>query len=279
MHKLHAAMARVTGVITIALATWGMPAVSVDAGPSTPPVAGVTQPAHAAGGRTTLDSLPDIAPLSARSSSGTRLSAPADGTGQVYAGTPDGERFGIGLPVDDSAIAATTPKGSAVYVDLGKNVDVAVQGVQVDDLPEVASAVRAIITIRDSKAPRRYAFPLELPEGASLVKQRDGGVQVRDTDGGALGIVTKPWAVDAAGKDLPTRYIVRGNKLIQHVDHRGATYPVLADPVWFVPVAVVGSRVAVKIAVKALTKKGAKRAAKKIAKKNGHKVKSVGSPI
>jgi hypothetical protein len=29
---------------------------------------------------------------------------------------------------------------------------------------------------------------------------------------------------------VPTRYEVRGGRLVQHVDHAGADYPVVADP-------------------------------------------------
>lgn len=277
MGQVRSGMVRAVGsAMAVALISWGLPAAADDTHtPRTAPVA----PTQAAAGTSTLDRLPNSDPIQVGGASDAVLSAPSSASGQMNAPTPDGDSVGIGLPVNDTAVAATTKAGSAIYIDTSDEVDLAVQAVDVEDLPDIASAMRAIITIHDATAPRKYVFPLDLPTGARVTKQADGGVQVQDVDGGVLGIVTKPWAVDAKGKSLPTRYTVRGDKLIQHVDHRGATYPVLADPVWFVPVAVIGSRVAVKIAVKALTKKGAKRAAKKMAKKNGHRVKSVGKPI
>jgi|GEM_PF-6769053 len=44
--------------------------------------------------------------------------------------------------------------------------------------------------------------------------------------------IQKPWAVDAAGKDLPTSYTFAGGVLTQKVDTTGATFPVVADPTY-----------------------------------------------
>lgn len=41
-----------------------------------------------------------------------------------------------------------------------------------------------------------------------------------------------PWAIDASGRYLPTRYTLTGNELRQHVDFTGAVFPVVADPAW-----------------------------------------------
>ncbi|MTB88438.1 hypothetical protein H9L21_01060 [Aeromicrobium senzhongii] len=261
--------------MTVGLVSWGTPAIGADPATSRE----VTHVSAPLTGKSTLDALPDSAPIAVGARSSSTLSAPSTADGEINAPTPTGGSVGIGLPLSNASIADTTQAGSAIYLDARDEVDLTVQAVDVADLKAIESAVRAIITIHDAQAPTTYAFPLDLPRGAKIAKQADGGVQVRNATGGVIGIVTTPWAVDASGRELPTRFEVRGSKLIQHVDHGGAKYPVLADPVWFVPVAVIGSRVAVKVAVKALTKKGAKRAAKKIAKRHGHRVKSVGAPI
>lgn len=91
-------------------------------------------------------------------------------------------------------------------------------------------------------------------------------------------MIAAPWAVDSGGRSVATRFEIRDSTLIQHVDHRGARYPVIADPLWVVPVVVVGARVALRITVKAATKKGAKSAAKKAAQASGKKVKKVKKP-
>ncbi|MCP3805548.1 hypothetical protein NLX83_40420 [Allokutzneria sp. A3M-2-11 16] len=46
-----------------------------------------------------------------------------------------------------------------------------------------------------------------------------------------LGRVAPAWAVDAKGKRLATRYELTGTTLTQVLEHRGAAYPVVADPV------------------------------------------------
>jgi hypothetical protein len=47
---------------------------------------------------------------------------------------------------------------------------------------------------------------------------------------GGVAEIEVPWARDADGRSLPTRYVVRGDVLVQHVDTRGARFPVVADP-------------------------------------------------
>jgi hypothetical protein len=42
--------------------------------------------------------------------------------------------------------------------------------------------------------------------------------------------IDAPWAVDAHGRDLPTRYSVEGDTIVQSVDTADATFPVVADP-------------------------------------------------
>jgi hypothetical protein len=44
--------------------------------------------------------------------------------------------------------------------------------------------------------------------------------------------IQTPWAVDAAGKDLPTSYTFAGGVLTQKVDTTGASFPVVADPTY-----------------------------------------------
>ncbi|WP_435741954.1 hypothetical protein [Nocardioides sp. SYSU DS0663] len=99
------------------------------------------------------------------------------------------------------------------------------------------------------------------------------------SSGDVIGAFAAPWAFDAGARPVPTRFEITPEGLTQVVDHRGARYPVIADPAWFVPVAIVGSRIAVKVAVKALTKKGAQRAAVRAVKKIGKTPKKAGAPI
>jgi hypothetical protein len=88
--------------------------------------------------------------------------------------------------------------------------------------------------MRNADAPASYSFSMDLPPGAALVGTDDGGLDViPGSDDGfaqALAHVDPPWARDSQGQMLPTLFSVEGHDLVQHVDARGATYPVTADP-------------------------------------------------
>lgn len=107
---------------------------------------------------------------------------------------------------------------------------------------------------------------MALPEGASVdLDAATGAVVVTDSEGGVMGAFGSPWAVDASGADIETSFTVEGDELVQLVQHAGAQYPVIADPVWFVPVVVAGVRLAIPIVVRAASSAAAKQAAKRIA--------------
>jgi hypothetical protein len=75
-------------------------------------------------------------------------------------------------------------------------------------------------------------FPIEADGSpVDLRPSRDGEIEVL-----APGIdhpvstVAPAWATDAEGRPVPTHFEVRGSALVQVVNHRGASYPVVADP-------------------------------------------------
>lgn len=132
--------------------------------------------------------------------------------------------------------------------------------------PEVLSeGVRSLIEIQDASAPREYEYPVELEPGTTLSVQADGTV-VGVREGETVLVVPAPWALDADGAKVDTWYEVRGDALVQHVDFTAANaFPVIADPVWFVPLIVAGARVIGQIAISAATRAAAVRAAAAIA--------------
>lgn len=75
-------------------------------------------------------------------------------------------------------------------------------------------------------------FTLDLPDGTVLEPTGDGGLRVVDRRSArTVGTVDAPWAVDAVGTRLPTRYsVLADGTLRQHVDTAGAVFPVAADP-------------------------------------------------
>ncbi len=87
------------------------------------------------------------------------------------------------------------------------------------------------IVIKDTSAPSDYQFAIGSPsEELKLIPDNRGGVTVSDSTGNLVNTILAPWAKDANGKNLPTNYTVSGNVVTQHVDTRGATFPVVADP-------------------------------------------------
>ncbi|WP_374009460.1 hypothetical protein [Leifsonia sp. LS-T14] len=85
--------------------------------------------------------------------------------------------------------------------------------------------------IENSNGPKRYDYPIDVPEGASLTRDENGTVAVVAMDGAPLRVFGDAWAKDANGKPVPTHYEVHGNVLTQVVNFTEATaFPVVADP-------------------------------------------------
>lgn len=88
----------------------------------------------------------------------------------------------------------------------------------------------ALLTVSGSDAPTEYRFDAAIPDHHTAVLQADGSVSLTDADGNAVGGWSKPWAFDANGTAVSTSFKIDGTTLIQTIDHRGAAYPVVADP-------------------------------------------------
>ncbi|CAN5478396.1 hypothetical protein BH10ACT8_BH10ACT8_00650 [soil metagenome] len=86
-----------------------------------------------------------------------------------------------------------------------------------------------IITLADAAASTSYSFAVTLPPHSGLALRSDGSVAVL-TAGKAVGSFLPPWAKDARGTALATHFTLTGNVLTQHVETRGAVFPVTADP-------------------------------------------------
>lgn len=99
-------------------------------------------------------------------------------------------------------------------------------------LPYDDGSVQLVTTIEDVSAPIEYAYDLDVPDGATFEFLEGSAVAILDKEGKFFAGVAAPWAKDANGADVPTRYEVRDSTLVQVVDHRraGISYPVTADP-------------------------------------------------
>ncbi|MBP3222502.1 MAG: hypothetical protein J6M18_01055, partial [Actinomycetaceae bacterium] len=69
----------------------------------------------------------------------------------------------------------------------------------------------------------------------TLKNANDGKLSLMNVEGDTVATVDAPWAVDATGQHLPTYYelIPASNTIRQHVDTKGATYPIAVDPSWW----------------------------------------------
>ncbi|WP_345717600.1 hypothetical protein [Angustibacter luteus] len=87
----------------------------------------------------------------------------------------------------------------------------------------------AVLTVLTA-GQRTVDYPNALAPGQRLEPAGAGALVVVD-GADVVGAVEAPWAVDATGRRLPTRYELRGDGgLRQLVDTEGATFPVVADP-------------------------------------------------
>jgi len=96
-----------------------------------------------------------------------------------------------------------------------------------------ADSASTVMTLHDSTAPNAYTFELNLPAGTAMIADGKGGYDLVDNRYRAartFAHLDAPWAVDAAGRSLPTAFKLEGSRLTQTIDTREAAYPITADP-------------------------------------------------
>lgn len=86
------------------------------------------------------------------------------------------------------------------------------------------------VVIHDSSAPTDYEFRLDLPGGTKLSEDGNGGIKILNQANETVGIIAPPWAVDSNGVMRQTSFKLRNGVIVQTITHKGATYPVVADP-------------------------------------------------
>ncbi len=140
--------------------------------------------------------------------------------------TGDGSRdFSLGLPNASSLGGAQTgADGTIVYRGSNGNPDVAVQA--------LSDGLRIQTVTVDSTSPKSFNYGLSADTRAVLNK--DGSVDVLKSYGQTLvivGHIDAPWAKDANGKAVPTRFLVSSRAITQTIaPDASAAYPIVADP-------------------------------------------------
>jgi hypothetical protein len=94
-----------------------------------------------------------------------------------------------------------------------------------------APANAAFAVAHNADAPTAYGFRFTVAGQPAQLALIDGVVVVKDARGTVVNFLQPAWATDANGAAVATSYAVSGNVLTQSVEHYGAAYPVVADPV------------------------------------------------
>ncbi|MEV6237830.1 hypothetical protein [Lentzea sp. NPDC051838] len=123
---------------------------------------------------------------------------------------------------DAAAAGSSTGNGTRVYGDVARNTDFAIT-------TPGPGTVQILAIMHRSSASNTQRYKLDLPAGAALTPV-GGGYLITGSGGTVIGTVNEPWAKDAKGRHLPTRYEIDGTTLVQRTETAGAEYPIVADP-------------------------------------------------
>ncbi len=140
---------------------------------------------------------------------------------RANASTRDGAQVDIALPTELGSLTTQTTSNHEV-VERGRN------GTSVIDTSSTDGV--SIYTISDSPAQNHFTYTAKggakfalLPDGGAVLLSRS-----RET---LIGTVSAPWAIDAAGQPVSTRFEVVGGSLVQRLRFTPHTiFPVVADP-------------------------------------------------
>jgi hypothetical protein len=119
--------------------------------------------------------------------------------------------------------AALSPSGLAVFGN-GADSAIALSTTQ-------TGANAGYVVIAAGTAPTAYQFQLTVDGRPAVLRlAAEGAVDVLDGTGTIVNSIAPAWARGADGSQIATSYAVADNILTQTVEHRGASYPVVADP-------------------------------------------------
>lgn len=144
----------------------------------------------------------------------------------VWAPTKDGQRIHIGIDCSAGDRTATVIRPSLrVYVGIEPDTDIVAQ--------TTATGVRLLTVVHGPDAPLEVRFPITLAEGLDLEGMPSGGFDVvHQRYGATVGRFYSPWACDSMFRHINADYRLDGSTVIMRVAHEGATYPVVADPLY-----------------------------------------------
>ncbi len=160
-------------------------------------------------------------------------------------GVEDSPGDGVNVARVDSAKGLVVPSGSAsgdmtlkpAGVGETSRISSGISTYKVDNsysyvLTDASSGANAGYSIiNSSSAPTNYRYQIDVGDKPAILElTSEGSVLVKDASGVVVNVLAPAWAKDALGTDLKSSYTVDGNIVTQTVNHKGATYPVVADP-------------------------------------------------
>jgi hypothetical protein len=200
----------------------GVLALALSVGFANPALAEPLSPDEAASAADAAVASEGAAPAGAPA--GLTVDLPSSGNPQASARANDGSTITLKSlapvqsisPVDGKSVATLSAPSSSIVTE------------------PVSDGLRSLIMINSADAPTRFDFELGLPQGITARKVPDGSILLEQDAGegitATVGKVESPWAKDANGAEVATHLELNGGILTQVVDHRGAAYPVTADP-------------------------------------------------
>lgn len=144
----------------------------------------------------------------------------------VWAPTKDGQRVHIRIDSAAGDHPATVMRPSLrVFVGIDTDTDIVAQTTD--------NGVRFLTVVHGPDAPTEFRFPIGLAEGLELEAMPSGGFDVVHTLFGAtVGRLYNPWACDAMFRPVKAGYRLEDSTIVMRIAHEGATYPVVADPIY-----------------------------------------------
>ena len=172
--------------------------------------------------------LEDLASGSApgQSDSGV-VTVPDDPSDGIVLDPAAGDPIRVSLPFAARASDATgTTAGPAVVAYDNDNGSTTVPVLKDDGSVEITTVIAR------ADAPSTYSYKVSIPSGGALKPDNSGAVAIVDAAGNYVAGFAAPWATDANGRSVPTRYTISGTTLTQTVDLKegNVAYPVVADP-------------------------------------------------
>jgi sugar lactone lactonase YvrE len=130
------------------------------------------------------------------------------------------------------SIKATVEGGSTGQLFGDKNVFYPEVQLSTDLLASpIAKGVELSDQLRSVESPEELRFELQLPSGASLRPDGNGGAEIVRGEK-AIAQVPFPTAIDAQGAEVPVNLEIEGDAIVLQVAHRKGdyAYPILVDP-------------------------------------------------